>query len=254
MTSANRTKSGDCSWNPILSAVGGLCLLGALLEAGPVGAQAGGLPACQASLRRCQGDLVSCQGELATCVVFPGDGLDGPALSYTANGDGTATDNNTLLMWEVKGTTGGVHNVNTTYTWTGDGPNGSAANGTLFTVFLATLNTTCSGDETRACTSNTDCTGLGNGTCGHAGYRDWRIPNVKELQSLVKYLIIDARLFIDPSFPGSTAMGQYWSFTSRTHPEGADAWAVEFDSGSVFSVLVSNKPVLLHARAVRGGR
>lgn len=35
--------------------------------------------------------------------VFPGDGdLSGPALSYTDNGDGTATDNNTGFMWEIK--------------------------------------------------------------------------------------------------------------------------------------------------------
>jgi hypothetical protein len=30
--------------------------------------------------------------------------VDGPALSYTDNGDGTVTDNNTLLMWEAKDT------------------------------------------------------------------------------------------------------------------------------------------------------
>ena len=31
-------------------------------------------------------------------VVFPGDGVDGPALSYTDNGDSTTMDNNTQLM------------------------------------------------------------------------------------------------------------------------------------------------------------
>ena len=34
--------------------------------------------------------------------VFPGDGIDGPALSYKDNNDGTFTDNNTQLMWETK--------------------------------------------------------------------------------------------------------------------------------------------------------
>ena len=90
--------------------VGGVA--GALLCAGPVGAQPfpGGLPACQVSLNTCtrsltqtQGQLSACtsnlsicttslgtcQTELAACLgepptaVFPGDGVDGPALSYT---------------------------------------------------------------------------------------------------------------------------------------------------------------------------
>jgi hypothetical protein len=33
---------------------------------------------------------------------FPGDGVDGPELSYRDNGDGTTTDLNTRLMWEQK--------------------------------------------------------------------------------------------------------------------------------------------------------
>ena len=97
----------------------------------------GGLPACQASLRTCQADLTACEGELATCVTFPGDGVDGPALSYTDNRDGTATDNNTLLMWEQKDNNGGVHDMDNAYTWSN---NADLPNGTLFTVFLhATL-------------------------------------------------------------------------------------------------------------------
>ena len=63
-------------------------------------------------------------------VVFPGDGVTGPALSYT--------DNNTPLVWEKKDNVAGVHNVGNTYQWSGSG---GAADGSLFTTFLATLNT-----------------------------------------------------------------------------------------------------------------
>jgi hypothetical protein len=38
-----------------------------------------------------------------------GDVQAGAALSYTDNGDGTVTDNNTGLMWEKKDDSGGIH-------------------------------------------------------------------------------------------------------------------------------------------------
>src|SRR3990172_4068415 len=132
---------------------------------------------------------------------FPGDGAgDGPALSYTDNGDGTFTDNNTKFMWEIKDDAGGIHDKNNTYAWTS----------TLFTVFLDTLNNKCDGDETTPCATNRDCAGIGNGKCGHAGHRDWCIPNVKKLQSIVDYGTFNPA----SSFPGETAAG-YWSATTN---------------------------------------
>jgi len=41
--------------------------------------------------------------------------------------------------------------------------------------------------------------------CGYAGHRDWRIPNVKELQSIVDYSQVNPALA--PSFPGSRNVG-----------------------------------------------
>jgi hypothetical protein len=76
----------------------------------------------------------------------------------------------------------------------------------------------------------------------------------KPVQSLVKYGPLDSRTFMDPSFPGATAVNSYWSSTSRFAVSSQDAWAVNFDSGSVYSVLIWNKPAPLPARAVRGGR
>src|SRR6266581_3910138 len=102
------------AWGSIV----GWGIAGALLWAGSVGAQ----PA-----------------------VFPGDGVNGPALRYTDHRDGTFTDDNTKLIWEMKDDAGGIHDVNNTYTWSLNEPN---PDGTLFTEFLDTLNNTCSGDET----------------------------------------------------------------------------------------------------------
>jgi hypothetical protein len=225
-------------------------IVGVLLAAGAAWARPGGLPQClnelntctatltltQATLATCTThvttcttDLTSCEADLTAClaeptVVFPGDGAGhGPELSYTDNGDGTATDNNTALIWELKDNNGGIHDVDNTYTWS-SAPTAGAADGTLFTVFLATLNTP---------------------PC-FAGHCDWRIPHVKELQSLVDYES-GHNPSISPTFPGLTA-GDHWS---STRFGGGTAWAVNFGDGSVFR----NAPMQFgfHGRAVRGG-
>jgi hypothetical protein len=58
------------------------------------------LTTCTADLAEAQADLDTCTADLAARkaapnAVFPGDRVDGPALSYTDNRDGTFTDNNT---------------------------------------------------------------------------------------------------------------------------------------------------------------
>jgi hypothetical protein len=210
--------------------VGGL--IGALLWTGLVGAQQApsGLPACQASLKTCQTNLGKCNTALTVCeaepdVVFPGDGVDGPALSYHDNGDGTFTDNNTLLMWEKKvlgvsvdtcSTTTNLHGADSTCTW-------AEATG----AWIAAIN----------------AANLG-------GHSDWRIPNIKELQSIVDY----SKSNPASSVPGSTAANDfltfYWSATTIvTNPIAA--WTVDFISGDLVGWL---KSLAFPVRAVRGGR
>jgi hypothetical protein len=203
---------------------------------------------CRFNLKACKADLEACEGD---CQIFPGDGypnpddLDvsghGPALSYADNGDGTFTDNNTGYMWEIKDDSAGVHDVDNTYTWSSTVPD---PDGTLFTVFLDTLNNKCDGGETTACMSDADCVGIGNGLCGHAGYRDWCIPNVKKLQSIVDYGVSNP----SSSVPGSTGAAIHWSATTDTFNSDA-VWVVSFFFGIVDSNdKDSGQPV---ARAVR---
>ena len=201
----------------------------------------------------------------AAVQIFPGDGYSDPsfgtnghepALIYMDNGDGTFTDCNTKYMWEKKlksdGTDGGsctdgtqsnrsVHCVNNLYAWTAGT---TASDGSLFTVFLDILNNKCDGNETTPCTTDADCTGIGNGLCGLAGYGDWCIPNVKVLQSIVNYNVFNP----SSSVPGATRASNYWS--STTFADGPnDAWGVSFGSGGfVFGALKSNS---FFARAVR---
>jgi hypothetical protein len=101
---------------------------------------------------------------------------------FVDNGDGTVTDNMTGLMWEKPlastdvGCTGiasapDVRCAQNTYTWSASGV---AADGTLFTTFLATLN---GGDYYDPATGQLVSGGPGNCFADHC---DWRIPTIAE--------------------------------------------------------------------------
>ena len=220
------------------------------------------LTACDTDLGSCRTDLSACRTDLGTCAAdlsacraapaaaaeqFPasgqttcwnsfgaviacaGTGQDGDVraggtLAYTDNGDGTITDNNTNLVWEKKSADGSIHDVNAFYSWD-----------EAFTVHVAQLNA---------------------GT--FAGHNDWRVPNVKELQSIVDYE--RAGLTVSSAFDSNctsgatvltgscTAAGHYWTSTTAA-PAPGFAWTVHFSdlSGKLY------KGFVLRVRAVRGG-
>jgi len=144
--------------------------------------------ACNDQLATCKGSLTSCQD---THALFPASGQltpfhtgsdgetqGGATMSHTDNGDGTITDNVTGLMWEKKDDGTGLHSRWNRYTWTAS-PSETELAGTI-TDFLAQLN---SGS-------------------GFAGHTDWRLPNIKELQSIYDY-----ENPVDNAFHRSTCSG-----------------------------------------------
>jgi len=156
-----------------------------------------------------------------------GDIEAGATLSYTDNGDGTITDNNTGLTWEKKSDDGTIHDKDTSYSWEN-----------AFAVHVAGLN-----------------------TANFAGHNDWRLPNVKELQSIVNYQVPFPGPVVSSAFntgctPGATVLAgsccgatDYWSSTTDAF-DSDFAWTVIFHFGEVDQ---EGKNQISHVRAVRGG-
>jgi hypothetical protein len=167
-------------------------------------------------------------------VTVPDDGtLRVGTLAYTDNGDGTITDDNTGLTWEKKSDDGGLHDVHNSFLWSG--------NGSQETIWDWL-------DDVNA-----------EGGTGFAGHDDWRIPNVKEMMSIVRYE--GFFLMADPAFNTGCTPGCTVTSCSCTVPSdyatstsfGGDetfAFVVEFLGGLV---LVDEKSFPNSVRAVRGG-
>lgn len=153
-----------------------------------------------------------------------GTGATCDDVRYDTTVTGTVTDRLTGLQWEQK-TDDGVtaHDKDNQYSWAvGIG----AADGTVYTTFLATLN---------------------SGGC-FAGQCDWRVPTRAELQTiLLEGYPCTSSPCIDQSVFGPTTASYYWSSAAS----GSTVWCANFLNGSVDSSLQRN--VNTFVRAVRGG-
>ncbi|WP_406623243.1 IPTL-CTERM sorting domain-containing protein [Acidovorax sp. SDU_ACID1] len=143
------------------------------------------------------------------------------AAPFTDNGDGTVTDAATSLVWD-----------RCAWDQTGAG---------------------CSGNPTPLTWAQALAAAQAANAGSHKGHSDWRLPNIKELESLVR---IDGAVgpYVDAVFsnhppPGSPSV-TFWSSTHLAHSSVA-AFYVGFGSGSVG---YGAKFVSLGVRLVRGGQ
>ncbi len=137
---------------------------------------------------------------------------------FVNNGDGTVTDNCTGLMWQQATADLNGDGIITPGDWLNPGPDQTDWQGAL-----------------QCCES-----------LEFADHTDWRLPNVRELQSIVDYG--RWHLTIDPVF--SAELSWYWSSSSHVgDPNGA--WGVDFHLGIVSGGVAKNE--YHYVRAVRGG-
>jgi len=122
-------------------------------------------------------------------------GVASPSPRFTDNGDGTVTDNLTGLMWTKDANLAGA------MTW---------ADAIAYANNLS----------------------LGNAGCG-GPYTDWRLPNVKELQSLIDFGNYGPALPTGHPFT-NVRSSYYWSSTTVAG-NASSAWFVGMFSGYVYS-------------------
>ena len=181
----------------------------------------------------------------------PGQDFSGQDANYTINplsytklddkGDSLPTsatswcmvkDNVTGLIWEVKTDDGSVHDKDNQYTWYDSNPatNGGSAgmpeNGTDTEDFINALNAESFG-----------------------GHKDWRLPTIKELDSIVNLGKYNPG--IDTTFfPNTVSFGYYWSSSTNANDTG-NAWDIVFNYPGVGWASKSSAG---RVRAVRGGQ
>ncbi|GLS27553.1 hypothetical protein GCM10007877_32720 [Marinibactrum halimedae] len=119
-----------------------------------------------------------------------------PVSRFEVNGDGTVTDTVTGLMWAQceEGLSGALCDTGASQSQS----------------WVAALSSARSSDL--------------------AGYNDWRLPNVKELQSLVAYNRV-APMINEEAFPNASS-DDFWTSSPNVQSPG-ETWFVDFDLGYV---------------------
>lgn len=160
-----------------------------------------------------------CYDASGSTIPCAGTGQDGAYTinppSYSDNGNGTITDNNTGLMWQKE-------DDNQLYSW-----------------YMATGNYHYSYNPA----SQNVCGDLVLG-----GYADWRLPTKKEVLGIVDYSVSMPASSINPIYFPTAKADAYWTATGFRGGT-TSAWYVQFGGGTVNYNSTGNE---LYVRCVRG--
>lgn len=157
------------------------------------------------------------------------------------NTDGTVTDLDTGLQWELKeydpaATFPNPHGVDVSWFWQGYQPNPGDPivfpAGNAFVVLLGALN------------AGTSFDGVATAEC-FAGKCDWRLPEIDELRGLISVPYPDCTVVPCTTIIGPTAPSFYWT---RTHLSTEYTRTVSFGNGIYGN---ANNGLSLAVRAVR---
>ena len=164
---------------------------------------------------------------------------DGKLLPGDAKQWRCVLDNVTGLMWEVKTTDGSLQDRGNTYTWYS---NDSSINGGGPGVKNGGV---CKGSR---CDTESYVEALNKqGLCGH---KDWRLPLMEELRSIVDY----GRAFpaIDIDYFPNTLSKRFWAVETWAKRDGRDAYCMDFQGGRGEYARRDNKKI--RVRLVRSVR
>lgn len=161
------------------------------------------------------------------------------ALGAGSNDWACTKDNVTGLVWEVK-TTSGLRSQSHTYGWKDSNPatNGGVVGGTAGTCF-----------EAGRC--DTESYVIDVVTAGLCGATNWRMPTIKELDSIVD--LGRASPTIDPDYFPNTVGGYYWSGSPVAYTQSGTSfvWYLEFSRGSIANNTSRNNGYGAMVRLVR---
>ena len=166
----------------------------------------------------------------------------GTALGAGATDWACTRDNITGLLWEVKTSTAtDLRAASHQYTWYST--NGATNGGNVGTNAVTN---SCGTPPTLASCNTEAFIAAVNAASGLCGYKDWRLPSLRELKTIVHYGA--SNLAIDTTYFPNTSAFNFWSASTYVLAP-SDAWGIVFSDGGNNHYAKTGSTI---ARLVRG--